>query len=193
MVRELSYMIEKMDSGLSEYFVEETLAHEESNDEPFHELDPAWIRLEQIGGMIFTSICTVAMIVGVIVLWVNVGVGWILLSVILGALLALATLLYFTIAWPYKAFRHARWRLDSEGLEIRRGVIWRHDISIPLGRVQHADVLQGPLQRHFGVGKLTVHTAGTQNASIELDGLNHGLAVQLRDEIVKQKESVDVV
>ncbi len=89
-------------------------------------------------------------------------------------------------------YRTTRWRLNDSGLEIQRGVWWKHRIAIPTTRVQHVDVSQGPLQRVFRLGTLTVHTAGTKNASIELAGLEHEQAILLRDELIEQKGTADV-
>ncbi len=77
-------------------------------------------------------------------------------------------------------------------MEIRRGVWWRHRIAIPVARVQHVDVSQGPIQRMFDLATLTIHTAGTKNASIDLSGLDHGSALHLRDRLIEQKDSLDV-
>ena len=64
---------------------------------------------------------------------------------------------------------------------------------MPLARVQHTDVSQGPFQRQFELGTVTVHTAGTQNASVALSGLTHSVALQLRDQLIAQRDSKDVV
>jgi membrane protein YdbS with pleckstrin-like domain len=69
-------------------------------------------------------------------------------------------------------------------LEIRRGIFWRREITIPRARVQHTDVRQGPLQRQYGVAKLVIHTAGTEAASIELNGLSLPIAKWLRDALI---------
>ena len=163
------------------------------SEDGFYPLDARMIRVELIGGLIFTLVALAGLFIGLVIVWANVGMGWILGLVALGGVFLLGVSLYFTVFWPRKVYDHASWRLDSEGLEIRRGVLWRHQISIPLGRVQHADVSQGPLQRMHEIGKLTVHTAGTQNASVELDGLTHSVALDLRDLLVKQRRSSDVV
>ncbi len=170
------------------------------NDEPnyesedgFYPLDPRMIQVELIGGVIFTLIALVGFLIGLAIGWANVGFTWIFGAAVIAGIVMLGICLYFTAFWPAKAYAHASWRLDDEGLEIRRGVLWRHQISIPLGRVQHADVSQGPLQRMYEIGKLTVHTAGTQNASVELDGLTHAVALDLRDLLVKQRKTSNVV
>ena len=50
--------------------------------------------------------------------------------------------------------------------------------------MQHTDVSQGPLERRFGLATLVVHTAGTAHASVELPGLQHAVAIEVRDFLV---------
>ena len=79
---------------------------------------------------------------------------------------------------------HARGYLMGDGrLRVVRGILLRSDSVVPFGRVQHIDVNQGPLERYYGLAALTVHTAGTHNASVHLPGLEQGLARAMREEI----------
>jgi len=123
---------------------------------------------------------------------VDWGVVWVVPLILLGWLVLGGSLVWFSHFWPPIEHRHVRWRMNETGLEIHRGVLWRHRIAVPLARVQHVDVGQGPLQRLFDLGTLTLHTAGTQFASIELEGLQHSVALQLRDRLIEQKDSLDV-
>ncbi len=92
---------------------------------------------------------------------------------------------FLSLAYKWPAARHKslRYLVDEGGLRIRRGVFWRKVIWIPMSRVQHTDVSQGPVQRPFGLATLTVHTAGTAGASISLAGLEHGIATRLCDHL----------
>jgi membrane protein YdbS with pleckstrin-like domain len=78
-------------------------------------------------------------------------------------------------------YRHVAYRVDDNGLEIRRGVVWRRILTVPRSRIQHTDVSQGPLERERGLATLVVHTAGTDYERIELDGLARPEALRLRD------------
>ncbi len=159
----------------------------------FWSLDPANIQAERIAGLIVATVFLTGAIIALAVLWFNLGFGWIWYSIAGGAAILIGLTFVGSFFWPSIEHRHASWRLDEEGLEIRRGVFWKHQLTIPLGRVQHADVSQGPLQRPFGLGTLTIHTAGTQNASVELKGLSHASAIELRDLIVRQRKDQHVV
>lgn len=112
---------------------------------------------------------------------------WITWALLL--LVVAAGLSWFSYWWPAVRYRYLRYRVDESGLVIRRGVLWRSTTSIPLSRVQHTDVSQGPLQRSYSLGTLVVHTAGTDNASISLAGLQHSVALRVRDHLVSGEKA----
>jgi len=169
-----------------------------SVSDQFWKVDPQNILVERISGLIFASVLLLVALIGLAIFWfgqggLEGGFNTIWFVVAIPVAVILLSLFAFAIVWPPMTYQRASWRLDAEGLEIRRGVLWRHRVTVPLGRVQHADVSQGPLQRPFGVGTLTVHTAGTQHASIPLEGLTYSTAIELRDLIVGQKKDQHVV
>ena len=86
--------------------------------------------------------------------------------------------------WPDARYRRTRYRVDQDGLTIRRGIFWRSETFVPRSRIQHTDVLQGPLQRQFELATLIVHTAGTQDASVPLSGLSYQVALPIRDLLI---------
>ncbi len=159
----------------------------------FQRMDPRQITLSRITGLIFAGVVSVGVMVGLVVAFFFLGFDrlWILIASL--GLVLVVFLFWISYVWPIWEFERTSWHCGENGLEIHRGVFWRHRISIPVARVQHADVSQGPLQRRFDLGRLTVHTAGTQNASIDLEGISHSTAIELRDKIVNQRKSVDVV
>ena len=159
----------------------------------FYSLDPRNIQVERISGFIFSAFVLSGALIGLLILGLNIGTNSIWIGIALLATLICVLTFIAAWFWPPLEHRRASWRLDSEGLEIHRGVLWRHQITIPLGRVQHADVSQGPLQRQFELGTLTIHTAGTENASVALEGLAHWTAIELRDQIVRQRKDQHVV
>ncbi len=148
-------------------------------------LDPRWVRVERIVGwmvaapIVAGSLGTVAFVVGLAPLpgglKVALGLVWPVLA------LCLAWLAH---RWPEVEHRHASYKVDARGIEIRRGVVWRKVVNVPRSRVQHTDVAQGPLERAYGLAKLVIYTAGTEHARVELRGLDHATALRLRDHLV---------
>lgn len=160
---------------------------------PFQQLDPRNVSLQRLLGLIFSAVVLIGGFVGLGIWWLAAGTSpawWIAVA---GWLIVSGLLFWSSLSWPAVEHRHARWGLTPMGLEIHRGVFWQHRLAVPLARLQHADISQGPFQRRFGLAKLVVHTAGTANASVELDGLAHETAVWLRDRLISQREADDVV
>ena len=89
-------------------------------------------------------------------------------------------------SWAGVAWRRTGWRLDEDGLVIRRGVFWRNETLVPRSRVQHVDLGHGPVDRRFGLAGLKVHTAGTRLAAVSLGGLDQAQAEALRDALVAE-------
>jgi hypothetical protein len=94
--------------------------------------------------------------------------------------------------WPEIEHRYASYRVDDQGIEIRGGVVWRSVVNVPRSRVQHTDVSQGPLERSYGLGTLTIFTAGTDHARVDLAGLEHATALAIRDHLLP-RERADAV
>lgn len=85
---------------------------------------------------------------------------------------------------PALRYRSTWVRLDADGLEYEHGWLWRHHVSVPRSRIQHTDVTQGPYERRFGLATLVVYTAGTEHASIPIEGLSHETALAFRDALL---------
>jgi membrane protein YdbS with pleckstrin-like domain len=73
--------------------------------------------------------------------------------------------------------------MDADELQVRHGVLVQVHTVVPLDRVQHIDIAQGPLERAFGVSRLIVHTAGTLHSQVTVPGLLRRTAEAMRDEI----------
>ncbi|MFK7738598.1 MAG: PH domain-containing protein [Pirellulaceae bacterium] len=169
------------------------LANRLGLDETFERLAPQQVKFEQRVGYIIAAVLTVVAVVASIATFLNLRSEWWYFPALAASwVLFIAMSVFYSHFWPKVQYEYTGYRLGDAGMEILRGVLWRHKISIPLARVQHVDVSQGPVQRMFDLGTLAVHTAGTKNASIELDGLQHATAVQLRDRLIEQRETLDV-
>ena len=180
LIPDSSSELESRDSGIVEL-------------DDFQGFDVRSVPVDRIVGSIVSAVLITGATVGLCFLYFAVGLG-ILFYCLSGVAVAVACLLlYLAVFWPAIEHRNRAWRLTDVGLEVKHGVWWKHQQAIPWARVQHADVSQGPLQRMYGIGTLTVHTAGTKDSSVNLEGLAHETAVQLRDEVIRQRKSSDVV
>ena len=148
-------------------------------------LDPRSVTVARLTGGIVTTAVACPALGGLVVAMVAAPRG----NDLEMGLLAAWALLTVTAAgvsyvWPDARYRRTRYRVDQHGLTIRRGVFWRSETFVPRSRIQHTDVLQGPLQRRFELATLIVHTAGTQDASVPLGGLAYQVALPIRDLLI---------
>ena len=113
--------------------------------------------------------------------------AWSILSLLPSLLLLLVLALAITIAgiWlGYRRWKYSEWKLDETGMHVKRGRLWRKEILVPRSRVQHLDIERGPIERHFGLATLIVHTAGTRTHALRQAGFLDADAVALRDALV---------
>lgn len=148
-------------------------------------LDPRTISLHRISGAIITGVLALAQLIVLLIVKVATEMaGWGVGLALLGWVVVSSGLGWALQIWPALHYKHSAYRVTKERLEIRTGVWWRTVTSIPRSRIQHTDVAQGPLQRQLGLAKLVIHTAGTDNAMVVLNGVAHETALQIRDHLV---------
>ena len=151
-------------------------------------LDPRFIQLQRASGRYFTAAFSAGLLIAMVFVfglrrWYFGLMVWIVGTVAVG---------WFSYWWPPIAYRFMSYAVDDAGIEIRSGVYWRAVSNVPRSRVQHIDVLQGPLERKYGLGRLVIYTAGTAESKVELPGLTHHVALELRDRLLPRQTS-DVV
>ena len=150
-----------------------------------HAVDPLSVSVDRI--VLTLSFLGVAAPsgIGISIAWAFGGIAtWLYLWLAGVWLVLIGAGAFLGYTWPALHHKHLRYRVDEAGVRIKRGVVWRTIISIPNSRVQHTDVSQGPLERRYNIATLTVHTAGTQGASIHLSGLRHDVALRLGDHLL---------
>lgn len=148
-------------------------------------LDPRYVDLQRQTGWITAGVLAVIAVPISLALILLLDVTFWMVPLLVAAVFGTVGLLtWWLIAWPPVSYRYTSYRVDADGMEIRSGVYFRSVTTVPKSRVQHTDVSQGPLQRKYGLATLTVHTAGTENAQVQLPGLPHEVALRIRDHLL---------
>jgi membrane protein YdbS with pleckstrin-like domain len=148
-------------------------------------LDPRHVTVERISGWIAFGVIAGPTFIGLLIANLVAPLSLDVRLAMIGAWVFVAGwLAWGAQIWPPIAHRHASYRVDNEGIEIKRGVVWRRILSIPRSRIQHTDVSQGPLERSYGLGTLVIYTAGTDHARVHLPGLDHRIALRIRDHLL---------
>jgi membrane protein YdbS with pleckstrin-like domain len=122
-----------------------------------------------------------ALIAALVVEGATYGQSFLPPGAIAGTVMLLALALVIRI--PTSRYNARGYQISPDRLRVVRGLLFRSDTVVPFARVQHIDVDQGPLDRFFGIATLTLHTAGSHNASVSLPGLGEELAREMREAI----------
>lgn len=101
---------------------------------------------------------------------------------LLPAAVGVLALLAIIVA-PNRIYRRLGYRIDERLLQAVRGWLIHVDTLVPFVRVQHIDVTRSLLDKMFGTASLVVHTAGTHNSMVRVDGLAPDKALAMRDAI----------
>lgn len=139
----------------------------------FSMIDPRmrWVWFAQYS--FWLSIPAIGMTVALVVL----GLWW--LSPLVFALIYTAS--YFYAVKAYAKFGYA---IAEAGLWLRHGVIWQAIRFVPRARVQHTDVVHGPIDRKLELAQLVINTAGMQLQHVSIPGLTEARAHELRDQLL---------
>ena len=147
---------------------------ENTDDDALTPLHPSHVTVLRI----VTGLATLPFVIVALVLEVRAFLfpGAFMVPVVLGAL-------FIVLRVPLRRYAARGYQMGEDRLRVVKGLLFRSDTVVPFGRVQHIDVDQGPLERAYGLATLTVHTAGTHNASVTPPGLGHGDAMAMREAI----------
>ncbi len=154
---------------------------------------PSFQRTEFISWLIFDTGVLVAPTIAGPIIVLNVSMHWLgSAGIIVGVLLLWTGLAIASWMHPPRRFRSVKYAVSEQGIEIHHGIYWRHVVNVPRSRIQHTDVVQGPIMRRYGLATLQVHTAGVEYNKVELPGLAHSVAMTLRDDLAGHKETYAV-
>lgn len=106
------------------------------------------------------------------------------------ALLALPPLALLLWGWVMLGRNWRSWRYAerADDLLISRGVLWREQTVVPYGRMQLVEVTSGPVERHFGLASVQLHTAAAATDAT-IPGLEPAEAERLRDRLTALGEA----
>jgi membrane protein YdbS with pleckstrin-like domain len=148
-------------------------------------LDPRVVTLNRITGSIVGAIFSLMHLVTIAVMVLaRAWPWWGLVLLALSWIPVTGFFVWLAVKWPQIDYRHWRYRVDADEIEIWSGVVWRQAVVVPRSRVQHIDVSQGPIERSYGLATLSIHTAGTQYSKVDLPGLDHTVALTIRDALL---------
>ena len=106
-------------------------------------------------------------------------------GIILQVLAAVAGLLILLIGGFYVSWRMHTFRITSEVVEVRSGILFRTNRKARLDRIQGINIVRPFIARLFGAAKLEISQAG-HDANVHLSYLSSAAADDLRQEILRR-------
>lgn len=82
-------------------------------------------------------------------LYMNIGVSIIIFFMILN-----------TIVYPSIEYKQWKYRITKDKIEFSEGIYWIKTVVIPIVRVQHIKISEGPINRRYNLANLQIYTAG---------------------------------
>ena len=106
-------------------------------------------------------------------------------GIILQVLAAVAGLIILLIGGFYVSWRMHTFRITSEVVEVRSGILFRTNRKARLDRIQGINIVRPFIARLFGAAKLEISQAG-HDANVHLSYLSSAAADDLRGEILRR-------
>ncbi len=91
--------------------------------------------------------------------------------------LTFITIIYIIIA-PHIYYRHYRYLVTNEKIDIRRGIIILRRILVPIERIHQVEITKGPINNALGLADIEVTTAG---GKVKLEFLDSQDAEQIAE------------
>lgn len=137
-------------------------------------LEPAYRTVMQLRGAVWAA----ALLLGALVaeLLIDSPAGLVFLP-------ALALAAWIALIAPARRYRRMGYSFSADRLRVVRGYIFQTDTMVPLSRIQHIDVEQGPILRRFALAELQVHTAAAGDETVTVPGLLRTDAEAMREAI----------
>ena len=115
---------------------------------------------------------------------------WSLVTIV--GILFIPFVLLFSLWYHPEYLRRISARLTTNAVEIRKGVFFRKESTIPLNRITDVRLHDGPLMRHYGLRGIRLETAGQSGLDGSSEGDLIGVidAAEFRDLILRQRQKV---
>ncbi|GGL88886.1 membrane protein [Streptomyces fumigatiscleroticus] len=151
-----------------------------TGDEPaWTGLPPGLLRMRRLSLVVWMGLLALA---SALVPGLLAGPAW--------AVFALLPLAASVWGWVLLGRNWRSWRYAerADDLLISRGVLWRRETVVPYGRMQLVEVTSGPVERHFGLASVQLHTAAAATDAT-IPGLHPAEAERLRDRLTELGEA----
>jgi hypothetical protein len=97
------------------------------------------------------------------------------LALVLAAFAVLPGVVWHT----HRAASVIRYAVRQHDVIVRTGVFRRKETVQPIKRIQHVELVQGPLEKRLGLSTLRLYSAGTGHVTLRIPGLETDVATRV--------------
>ena len=106
------------------------------------------------------------------------------------AILIAIVIFVILMLFGYLSYFKKAYALREKDVSYRSGIIFHSITTVPLSRIQHSELLRGPLDRFLGLSSVKIYTAGGSSSDITIPGLSVETAENVR-EFINNKVAED--
>ena len=154
-------------------------------------LDKSVLKLWYIRAAIEALVLIGAFISAIIILTASGASSDVMTVVLLGVGMPVLLLLALVLTLPGLRYKMYAWGYDDKRIIVKKGVVFRKRVVIPVCQIQDLHRKQGPLMMMFKLSDVTISTAGsnfdistltTAEADCMIDDLEHKLEVRIEEQ-----------
>ena len=100
-----------------------------------------------------------------------------------GILIVVALILIITFIVAFLAYRRFRFRITNESIAVKSGILRITQTDVRWERVRAVNLERGPVERALGLAQISLDTAGTEEAEVQVPAIKLQLAELLRAKV----------
>lgn len=130
-----------------------------------------WLITTTIVFVIFLGLCVLSNVI-----------DGIILPLLIVESIAMLIIGFFCFAFPFMVYNRYSYAYNDKRIVIKKGVIFKYEIIIPVCQIQDLHLLQGPLMQLMKLQSVEISTAGS---NYTINGLMYDDAKKMVDELEK--------
>lgn len=97
-------------------------------------------------------------------------------------------LFLFVLLTEHLSFKVRGYVLREKDITYQKGFFRYVMVTVPFNRIQHSEIVQGPIGKMFNLSSLKIYTAGGSSSDLKIGGLEPAEAQRLKDYITQAAE-----
>ena len=128
-----------------------------------------WLITTTIVFVIFLGLCVLSNVI-----------DGIILPLLIVEIIAMLIVGFFCFAFPFMVYNRYSYAYNDKRIVIKKGVIFKYEIIVPVCQIQDLHLLQGPLMQLLKLQSIEISTAGS---NYTINGLEYSVAKKMVEDL----------